>query len=103
MGSGCMEAHQPKSFAETLAREETLARVDTEPKCGAASASNDPQFSQQEQQILAYLAQGKTNKVIARLCNISESTVGHHLAAILRKIHVHNRTQAAVWAVANGY
>jgi two-component system nitrate/nitrite response regulator NarL len=97
IGSDCTEAHQPKSFAEPL------ARADTEPECGAASASNDPQFSRREQQVLAYLAQGKPNKVIARLCNITEATVKLHLTAILRKIDAQNRTQAAVWAVANGY
>jgi two-component system nitrate/nitrite response regulator NarL len=97
IGSDCTEAHQPKSFAESL------SRADTERECGAASASNGPQFSRREQQILAYLAQGKPNKVIARLCNITESTVKLHLTAILRKIDAHNRTQAAVWAVANGY
>jgi two-component system nitrate/nitrite response regulator NarL len=97
IGSDCMEAHRPKSFAETL------ARADTEPECGAASTSNDPQFSRREQQVLAYLAQGKSNKVIARLCKITEPTVKLHLTAILRKIHAQNRTQAAVWAVVNGY
>jgi two-component system nitrate/nitrite response regulator NarL len=97
IGSDCMEAHQPKSFAESL------ARADTEPECGAASASNDLQLSRREQQILSYLAQGKPNKVIARLCKITESTVKLHLTAILRKTDTRNRTEAAVWAVANGY
>jgi two-component system nitrate/nitrite response regulator NarL len=92
-----MEAHQPKSFAESL------ARADTEPECSVASASNDPKLSRREQQILAYVAQGKPNKVIARLCKITESMVKLHLTAILRKIDAHNRTEAAVWAVANGY
>jgi two-component system, NarL family, nitrate/nitrite response regulator NarL len=65
--------------------------------------ASDPHLSQRERQILIRLAQGDSNKQIARLCNITESTVKVHLKAILRKITVHNRTQAAIWAIANGY
>jgi two-component system nitrate/nitrite response regulator NarL len=52
-----------------------------------------------EIQILGGLAQGKSNKAIARLHNLSEATVKVHLKAILRKIKAHNRTQAAIWAI----
>jgi two-component system nitrate/nitrite response regulator NarL len=63
----------------------------------------DPRLSQREREILFRLAEGDSNKQIARLCNITESTVKVHLKAILRKITVHNRTQAAIWAIAKGY
>lgn len=66
-------------------------------------SDRDPQLSQRERQILIRLAEGDSNKQIARLCNITESTVKVHLKAILRKITVHNRTQAAIWAIAKGY
>src|SRR5690242_10079450 len=66
-------------------------------------AGTDPQLSQRERQILIRLAEGDSNKQIARLCNITESTVKVHLKAILRKITVHNRTQAAIWAIEKGY
>jgi two-component system, NarL family, nitrate/nitrite response regulator NarL len=66
-------------------------------------SEKDPQLSQRERQILVRLAEGDSNKQIARLCNITESTVKVHLKAILRKITVHNRTQAAIWAIAKGY
>jgi two-component system, NarL family, nitrate/nitrite response regulator NarL len=65
--------------------------------------TKDPQLSQREREILIRLAEGDSNKQIARLCNITESTVKVHLKAILRKITVHNRTQAAIWAIAKGY
>ncbi len=68
-----------------------------------AIAANDPLLSQRERQILFRLAEGDSNKAIARLCNITESTVKVHLKAILRKIAAHNRTQAAIWAVTKGY
>jgi two-component system nitrate/nitrite response regulator NarL len=57
-------------------------------------------FSPREQQILNQLARGDSNKEIARLFCITESTVKVHLKALLRKIGARNRTQAAIWAVA---
>jgi len=68
-----------------------------------AVGDRDPQLSHREREILTRLAQGDSNKQIARHCNITESTVKVHLKAILRKITVHNRTQAAIWAIAKGY
>jgi two-component system, NarL family, nitrate/nitrite response regulator NarL len=59
-------------------------------------------LSSREYQVLAYLAQGRSNKVIARLCNISAATVKVHLKTILRKTNTQNRTQAAIWALERG-
>ncbi len=56
-------------------------------------------LSPREVDILRCLIEGLSNKVIARRCDITESTVKVHLKAILRKIGVSNRTQAAVWAL----
>jgi two-component system nitrate/nitrite response regulator NarL len=64
--------------------------------------TNGQSLSPRESQILSCLAQGNSNKVIARLHNLSEATVKVHLKAVLRKISVHNRTQAAVWAINHG-
>jgi two-component system nitrate/nitrite response regulator NarL len=41
---------------------------------------------------------GTPNKVIARNLDITEATIKVHVKAILRKIGVANRTQAAMWA-----
>jgi two-component system nitrate/nitrite response regulator NarL len=62
-----------------------------------------PQLSQREVQILNGLVKGHANKVIARRCDLAEATVKVHLKSILRKIHVRNRTQAAIWALENGH
>jgi two-component system nitrate/nitrite response regulator NarL len=64
---------------------------------------NRPTLSEREAQILNGLVQGHANKVIARSCDISEATVKVHMKSILRKIHVANRTQAAVWALEHGH
>ena len=60
-------------------------------------------LSEREAQILDGLVKGHANKVIARTCDIAEATVKVHMKSILRKIRVDNRTQAAIWAMANGY
>lgn len=56
-------------------------------------------LSARETQILQCLVGGQSNKMIARNFDIMEATVKVHIKAILRKIHVQNRTQAAIWAV----
>ena len=65
--------------------------------------SDCPNLSPRESQVLTSLAEGKSNKLIARVCHISEATVKVHLKAILRKTKAHNRTQAAIWAIQHGF
>jgi DNA-binding NarL/FixJ family response regulator len=61
-----------------------------------------PQLSPREKSILRCLIEGDSNKSIARKIDIAETTVKVHVKAILRKIRVHNRTQAAIWGMNNG-
>ena len=60
-----------------------------------------PQLSDRELAVLNCLVEGNTNKVIARKVDMAEATVKVHVKAILRKIRVKNRTQAAIWALNN--
>jgi two-component system, NarL family, nitrate/nitrite response regulator NarL len=59
-------------------------------------------LSDREMQILGYLTSGAQNKQIANDLQISDGTVKVHLKAILKKIGVQNRTQAALWALSQG-
>ncbi|MFL0357261.1 LuxR C-terminal-related transcriptional regulator [Erythrobacter sp. GH1-10] len=59
-------------------------------------------LSDRELETLRCLIMGYPNKVIAYRLDISEATVKVHVKAILRKLGVQNRTQAAIWAVNNG-
>ncbi|HEV2573709.1 MAG TPA: response regulator transcription factor [Beijerinckiaceae bacterium] len=58
-----------------------------------------PLLSPREIAILRCLAEGDSNKSIARKIGIAEATVKVHVKAILRKIRVQNRTQAAIWGM----
>jgi two-component system, NarL family, nitrate/nitrite response regulator NarL len=55
-------------------------------------------LSNRELAILRTLMEGASNKVIARRLVITEATVKVHMKAILRKLRLQNRTQAAIWA-----
>jgi len=52
-------------------------------------------LSSQEQRVLALVAQGKTNKAIAVILELSEKTVRNHLSNIYQKLHVTSRSHAA--------
>lgn len=60
------------------------------------------QLSPREEEVLKLLATGETNRQIARRLFVSEETVKSHVAAILRKLEVSDRTRAAVVAVRAG-
>jgi DNA-binding NarL/FixJ family response regulator len=55
-----------------------------------------------EREVLDGIADGKSNREIARLLRVSEKTVKAHVSAVLAKLGVQDRTQAAVYAVRHG-
>lgn len=65
---------------------------------------DDPfaELTPREYEILGLLAEGQTNKVIARNLGISDGTVKLHVKAILRKLNINSRITAAVMAVEHG-
>jgi two-component system nitrate/nitrite response regulator NarL len=66
---------------------------------------SDTRFAEltpREMEILCHLAEGQSNKVIARELGISNGTVKLHVRAILRKLQVRSRVEAAVLAVEEG-
>ena len=60
-------------------------------------------LSQREEEILKSVVRGHSNKMIARTCGVADATIKVHMKSILRKIRVANRTQAAIWALEQGY
>src|SRR5580704_848551 len=72
---------------------------DPAPRMAAAAELEWPQLSFRENCILRCIVEGSSNKVIARKIDITEATVKVHVKAILRKVRVRNRTQAAIWAM----
>jgi two-component system nitrate/nitrite response regulator NarL len=62
---------------------------------------NVKDLTEREKQILRTLADGKSNKLIARDLDITEGTVKVHVKHLLRKLNFRSRVEAAVWVVEN--
>lgn len=61
-----------------------------------------PALTRREEEVLRWLAQGKTNKEIATALNITQRTVKFHVSSILRKLGAGNRTEALASAARMG-
>ena len=63
--------------------------------------SEEP-LTDRELEVLKLVAQGFTNKEIAEQLVVTEGTIGTHISNILDKLHLANRTQAALFALKRG-
>ncbi len=68
------------------------------PESRVIRSGEAPHLTERQKEVLDYLAQGKTNKEIARLLGLSEYTVKIHITAIFKALKVRNRTEAVVLA-----
>jgi two-component system NarL family response regulator len=59
-------------------------------------------LTEREITVLRLVADGKTNKEIANVLDLSEKTVKNHVRNIFHKLHVYDRTQAAILAIRKG-
>ncbi len=85
---------------------DTLARI-VQGKPDDAPSQRQPaallsDLTPREHEILSHVAEGQSNKMIARALNITDGTVKLHVKSILRKLGVHSRVEAAVIAVEHG-
>ena len=64
--------------------------------------ANGP-LSLREMEVLNYAALGKSNKQIAEIIGLSESTIKNHFSSTLKKLHAHDRTHAVTLALCNGW
>jgi two-component system NarL family response regulator len=69
---------------------------------GKRSAKAKQELTAREIGILQQVAEGKTNKEIASDLNLSEKTIKNHVRNIFHKLHVYDRTQAAIHALRKG-
>ena len=73
-----------------------LLSIMKKPANAAPAADALPDLTKREEQILDGVAEGKTNKEIARILTISEKTVKHYMTNIMHKLQVRNRVEAAL-------
>ncbi|POX38418.1 DNA-binding response regulator [Streptomyces sp. Ru73] len=74
-----------------------LSQEDTGSHQGRGGSLTD-----REHEVLALIADGRSNREIARALVLSEKTVKTHVSNILMKLDLSDRTQAALWAVRHG-
>jgi NarL family two-component system response regulator LiaR len=86
------QAQLHPEVAKRLMQQVTTPR---KPEAGA-------QLTDREREVLRLLAEGRSNKEIARSLVVSERTVKGHVSNILGKLGLQDRTQAALFAVRNG-
>lgn len=64
-------------------------------------SQEEAQLTKREIEILRYVMDGMSNKVIARQLGISDGTVKVHMKHILKKLQLKTRVEAAIWAIKN--
>ena len=69
---------------------------------GGTQVNDEQSLTEREYAVLALIAQGRSNKQISEELSISEKTVKTHVSNILTKLHLDDRTQAAIYALREG-
>ncbi len=70
----------------------------TAPRVAALAKSDLDSLTKREEDILRLVSIGKSNKEVARALDLQEKTIKHYMTAILQKLQVRNRTEAAILA-----
>lgn len=91
--------HQGTAILQPEIARKLMAEIRQPP---AATNTKDA-LTQREMEILRYLARGYSNQEIAETLIISTRTVATHVGNILGKLHLANRTQAALYAIDQGF
>ncbi|MFI9491791.1 response regulator [Streptomyces halstedii] len=69
---------------------------------GGGGTGRGGTLTEREREVLGLIADGRSNREIARALVLSEKTVKTHVSNILMKLDLSDRTQAALWAVRHG-
>jgi len=82
-----------------------LAITEPSPAKAADRAQHAPwrELTRRQRDVLALISEGKSNKLIADALTMTESTVKAHVKQIIKRLHVANRTQAALLATRSGW
>ena len=88
--------------ARPVAAIEVRRSASRAPFVSARVESAGGSLSERELEVAALIAQGASNRDIARRLIIADATAVRHVANILSKLDFHSRAQIAVWAVQNG-
>jgi DNA-binding NarL/FixJ family response regulator len=85
-----------------MTRQTTARLMEGLRRAAQVAASAPDALTPQEIRLLQYLASGLSNKAIAQAMGLSENTIKYHLKNVLQKLNLHNRTEAAAYAIRSG-
>ena len=97
-GTGSFDFEQHQSVNALLAKALNEVAVETAEEAVAAEFDTET-LSPREWDVLRLLSDGLKNREIAQMLSLSENTVKTHIRAILSKLSLKNRTQAAAYAL----
>ncbi len=79
-----------------------VAAAKEQPSPNSTNRSSEENLTDREREVLSLIADGRNNREIAETLVISEKTVKTHVSNILNKLHLDDRTQAAIYALRHG-
>lgn len=85
-----------------LLQPEVAGALLSQDQAGGPGQGRGNALTEREREVLTLIADGRSNREIARALVLSEKTVKTHVSNILMKLDLADRTQAALWAVRNG-
>ncbi len=80
----------------------TFAAAKEQPRSSLTNETSEENLTGREREVLSLIADGRNNREIAETLVISEKTVKTHVSNILNKLHLDDRTQAAIYALRHG-
>ncbi|HEX6923539.1 MAG TPA: response regulator transcription factor [Bacillales bacterium] len=95
-------AYRGEKLLHPQATQQLLSHV-TVGQGGIEERPNTDELTPREKDVLCQITLGKSNKEISSDLYITEKTVKTHVSSILSKLDVHDRTQAAILAMKNGW
>jgi NarL family two-component system response regulator LiaR len=91
----------PEVTKKLMSRVATKAKP-SDPSPPRPQESGSEELTERELEVLRLIASGMSNREIAQTLTIAEKTVKTHVSNILSKLHLADRTQAAIYALKNG-
>ena len=79
-----------------------IAAAKEQPRLNSSIETPEENLTEREREVLSLIAEGRNNREIAERLVISEKTVKTHVSNILDKLHLDDRTQAAIYALRHG-
>jgi NarL family two-component system response regulator LiaR len=96
------DVHRGESWLHPTVARKVIREMSQPPAPSLAPPPTIDPLTAREMAVLNLIAQGLTNQQIAEQLTVSERTVRFHVSNILGKLHLANRTQAALYALKEG-